>query len=99
MVKLIMTWDIRAGKETQYLEFVTRDFAPALMKMGIQPTEAWYTVVGNGPQILAAGVAEDMESMLNTLDSPEWADLHEKLAEYVTNFKQKVVKHSGRFQM
>ena len=50
MVKLLMTWDIRQGKETNYLEFFTREFAPALVKMGVQPTGAWYTVVGNGPQ-------------------------------------------------
>ncbi len=99
MVKLLMTWDIKPGKETAYLEFITREFAPALMKMGIQPTDAWYTVVGNGPQILAGGVAEDLETMNQILDGKDWHELQEKLAGYVVNFKRKVVAHTGRFQL
>ena len=99
MVKLLMTWDIKPGKETAYLEFITREFAPALMKMGIQPTDAWYTVVGNGPQILAGGVAEDLETMGQILEGKEWQELHEKLSSYVINFKKKVVPHTGRFQL
>ena len=99
MVKLLMTWDIRQGKETNYLEFFTREFAPALVKMGVQPTGAWYTVVGNGPQIMAEGVAEDLETLVAVLEGKEWLEWQEKLQRYVTNFKKKVVPHSQRFQM
>jgi hypothetical protein len=99
MVKLLMMWDIKPGKETAYLEFITREFAPALGKMGLQPQNAWYTVVGNGPQILADGVAEDLETMTQILEGKEWHELQEKLAGYVINFKKKVVPYSGRFQL
>ena len=99
MVKLLMMWDIKPGKETAYLEFITREFAPALSKMGLQPQNAWYTVVGNGPQILADGVADDLESMTQILEGKDWHDLQEKLAGYVINFKKKVVPYTGRFQL
>lgn len=59
MIKLLMSWDIRQGKESEYFEYVVQEFAPKLMRLGIQPTEAWYTVYGNGPQILTGGVVED----------------------------------------
>jgi hypothetical protein len=36
-----MSWDIRPGQEQTYFEFAMQTFAPALMKMGWQPTEAW----------------------------------------------------------
>lgn len=98
-MKLLMTWDIRPGRETAYLEFATREFAPGLVKLGIEWTDAWYTVVGEGPQVLAGGVAKDMETMTNILETEEWAKLEEKLKTYVMNYKRKVIPHTGRFQL
>ena len=98
-VKLLMTWDIRPGQEQTYFEFAMQTFAPTLMKMGWQPTEAWYTLYGEGPQILSAGTTENPEQMRDILDSSEWAELKKKLLEYVTNFQYKVIPASGRFQL
>jgi hypothetical protein len=99
MVKLLMSWDIRPGRETEYFEFVVREFAPGIMKLGIRPTEAWYTVYGNGPQILTGGVAEDLRTMQQILVTDEWKELLEKLMEYVLNFQHKIVAATGRFQL
>ncbi len=99
MIKLIMTWNIREGKETEYLEFLTRDFAKSIMAMGIQPTDAWYQVWGHGPQVLAGGVTDDLESMQKALDSDEWKALQKKLQQFVVNLKVKVVEASGGFQL
>jgi hypothetical protein len=99
MVKLLMSWDIRPGRESEYFEFVVREYAPTLTRLGIQPTEAWYTIYGDGPQILTGAVTEDLQSMRAVLQSKEWQDLHEKLMKYVTNYRQKVVQASGRFQL
>lgn len=98
-VKLLMSWDILPGQEQTYFEFAMQTFAPALMKMGWQPTEAWYTLYGDGPQILTAGVTDSVEKMRQILDSDEWEDLKRRLLEYVTNFQYKVVPATGRFQM
>ena len=46
MIKLLMSWDIQAGREQPDFEFIVQDFAPGLMRLGLQPTEAWYTVYG-----------------------------------------------------
>jgi hypothetical protein len=99
MVKLLMTWNIKPGSESDYFEFVVREFAPGIMKMGVQPTEAWYTVFGDGPQILTGAVAEDLETMQEILASEEWQKLKGKLFEYVTNFDFKIVRATGRFQL
>jgi hypothetical protein len=99
MVKLLMSWDIKSGREQPYFEFVVREFAPGLMRLGLQPTEAWYTVYGDGPQILTGAVAEDIDTMRKILAGDEWTQLREKLLEYVSNFGQKVVTASGRFQL
>jgi hypothetical protein len=99
MVKLLMTWNIKPGSESDYFEFVVREFAPGIMKMGVQPTEAWYTVFGDGPQILTGAVAEDLKTMQEILASEEWQKLKGKLFEYVTNFDFKIVRATGRFQL
>jgi hypothetical protein len=99
MVKLLMSWDIRPGQESEYFEFVVREFAPGIMRLGIQPTEAWYTVYGDGPQILTGGVAEDLQTMQQILAGDEWKELQDKLMGYVTDYRQKIVVATGRFQL
>ncbi|GAP62746.1 hypothetical protein ARMA_1169 [Ardenticatena maritima] len=97
-MKLLMSWDIRPGKETAYLDFITSEFAPRLIELGLEPTDGWYTVYGNGPQVLMGGITDDMETMREILSSDEWQELYEKLMEYVTNFSYKIVPATGRFQ-
>jgi len=98
-VKLLMSWNIRPGQEQTYFEFAMQTFAPALMKMGWQPTEAWYTLYGEGPQITTAGITDNVSKMREILDSEEWQDLKTQLLQYVTNFEYKVIPASGRFQL
>ncbi len=98
-IKLMMSWDIRPGQEQTYFEFAMQTFAPALMEMGWQPTEAWYTLYGEGPQIMTAGITDSVDKMRDILDSGEWEELKSQLLEYVTNFEYKVIPATGRFQM
>ena len=99
MVKLLMSWNIKPGAENDYFEFIVREFAPGLMKLGVQPTEVWYTVVGEGPQILTGGVAEDIDTMTAILANEEWDDLRGKLFEFVTDFQYKIVRATSKFQL
>lgn len=99
MVKLLMTWDIKKSKEPAYFEFIMKEFTPGLMKLGLQPSEAWYTVYGTGPQILTGGITENLQEMKEILDSNDWKELKEKLLGYVTNFQEKVIPATGRFQL
>ena len=99
MIKLLMTWDIRPGKESEYFEFVVQEFAPKLVKLGVQPTEAWYTVYGEAPQILTGAVTEDRKTMDAILGGDEWKALRDKLLTYVNNFNYKVVTATGNFQL
>jgi hypothetical protein len=98
-VKLLMSWDILPGQEQAYFEFAMQTFAPGLMQLGWQPTEAWYTLYGKAPQILTGGVCDSVDKMREILDSPQWEELKSRLMEYVSNFQYKVVPGTGRFQM
>lgn len=99
MVKLLMKWDIKSGQEQPYFEFVMQEFAPGLMRLGLQPTEAWYTVYGSGPQILTGAVSNDLPTIRQILAGDDWRQLRDRLLQYVSNFSQKVVEANGRFQI
>jgi hypothetical protein len=98
-VKLLMTWDMVPGREQEYFEFLVREFVPGMQKLGIQPTEAWFTTYGDAPQMLTGFVAEEMDVMQNALQTEEWAVLSDQLFKFVTNFSAKVVQASSGFQM
>jgi hypothetical protein len=99
VIKLIMTWNIREGKEREYLQFLENEFQKSLLEMGIQPTDAWYAVWGQGPQVLAGGVTEDIESMEDALRTETWAEFRRKLGNLVTDLDYKVVESTGGFQL
>ena len=99
MIKLIMTWNIREGKETEYLDFLNRDFARLIIAMGVQPTDAWYEVWGHGPQVLAGGITDDLDSMEKALSTDEWKKFQERVQEFASDFRYKVVESTGGFQI
>lgn len=99
MVKLLMKWDIKSGQEQPYFVFVMQEFAPGLMRLGLQPTEAWYTVYGSGPQILTGAVSNDLPTIRQILAGDDWRRLRDRLLQYVSNFSQKIVEANGRFQI
>ena len=73
-----------------------REFAPGLMQLGIEPAEVWYTIFGNGPQMLTIGEVNSLEKIHAILQSSEWKKLHGKLLLYVTNYAQRVVSQNSR---
>ena len=97
-VKLLMTWDILPGQAQEYFEFIVREFLPGMQKLGVEPTDAWYTAYGDGPQIVVGGVSPGMEAMEKFLTSAEWQSISEKLMNYVENFSYKIVRAKGGYQ-
>lgn len=98
MVKLIMSWNIKPGKEQQYFEFVVQELAPGLTRLGLRTVEVLYTVYGDAPQIVTYVVAQDLDTLQQILQSPDWHALQERLFEYVTDYQQKIVRATGRLQ-
>jgi hypothetical protein len=98
-VKLLLTWDILPGREQEYFEFVVRDFIPTVQRMGMEPSDAWYTMYGNEPQIMAVIQVANLNTLQQVLDSSEWKELAQRLLDYVENFEYKVVQARSGFQM
>ncbi|NLX11576.1 MAG: hypothetical protein GXY36_18170 [Chloroflexi bacterium] len=98
MIKLLLTWDIKPGQDQEYFEFMVREFAPGVTRLGMTTTEAWFAVYGDCPQMLIEGVTQDLDTMRTLLQSDDWAALYEKLLHYVDNYQQKIVRASSGFQ-
>jgi hypothetical protein len=98
-VKLIMTWDILPGREQEYFEFVVRDFIPGMQKLGLEVSDAWFTMYGEQPQIMAAAQMSNLTSLNRVLGSTEWQDLTSLLLDYVENFQHKIVPAKAGFQI
>ena len=98
-IKLLMTWDILPGREQEYFEFVVRDFIPGVQRMGMEPSDAWFTMYGNKPQILAVVQMPSMNELQSILSSTDWKDLTQRLLEFVENLNLKVVPARSGFQM
>ena len=98
-VKLLMTWDILPGREQEYFEFVVRDFIPGMQRMGMEPSDAWFTMYGEQPQIMAALQIASINALQRILDSSDWQDMVQRLLDYVENFNYKVVQARAGFQM
>lgn len=98
-VKLIMTWDILPGREQEYFEFVVRDFIPGMQKLGLEVSDAWFTMYGDQPQIMAAAQSSSLASLNRVLASGEWQELTRLLLDYVENFQHKIVSAKAGFQI
>jgi hypothetical protein len=98
-IKLLMRWDIRPEKESEYFEFLVHEFIPALNRLGIEDILVWYTAYGDREQKLAEGVVPSKEKMREILSSEEWLNLTGKLQSYVVHYNLKAVPASKGFQI
>ncbi len=98
-VKLLMTWDIQPGREQEYFEFVVRDLIPGMQKLGLEPSDAWFTMYGEKPQIMTSAQMPNLGSLNKVLESPEWEDLRKMLLDYVEDFEYKIIPARTGFQL
>lgn len=97
-VKLLMTWDISPGREQAYFEFNAKEFVPRLMRMGLKPTDSWFTLFGDAPQVSVGWVSEDRLLVHSAVKSEEWERLQSELTGLIDNFTYKVVPAGAHFQ-
>jgi len=94
-----MSWNILPGREQEYFEFVVREFIPEIQQLGLETTEAWVTVYGDQPQILAAAKTTNAEDLRQIILSQEWDALTTRLLDYVKDLEFRTVQERPGFQM
>lgn len=97
-VKLLLSYDIRPGKENGYRRFVLEDLLPKAQEIGLTPTDAWHTAYGNYPTRLIGFVAEDLDVAHAAVSSAEWKKLLGQLDGYAAGISQRLVRFRGGFQ-
>ena len=98
-VKLLMTWDIIPGREQEYFEFVVREFIPGVQRLGMEPSDAWLTMYGKQPQIMAAMQMPTLNALEIALNTSEWESLVRQLSDFVEDYRYKIVPARGGFQL
>lgn len=98
-VKLLLTWDIISGREQEYFEFVVREFIPELQQLGLEPSDAWFTIYGDQPQITAEVQATNLAAIQRILKTAEWTSLVNRLLDYVENYTTKIVPARSGLQL
>jgi hypothetical protein len=97
-VKLLLSYDIRTGRENAYRRFILEEFLPQAQTLGLVATDAWHTAYGNYPARLIAFVADNLETVQTARASEPWGSMMKKLAGYTINLTERVVRLRGGFQ-
>jgi hypothetical protein len=97
-VKLLLSYDIRTGRENAYRRFIVEEFLPQAQALGLVATDAWHTAYGNYPARLIGFVADDLNAVRAARASEEWRAMMRKLEGYTGNLTERVVPLRGSFQ-
>ncbi len=97
-VKLLIAYSLKPGREEIYYRFMMAEFLPSLQDMKFTMAEAWQTAWGNYPQRLIGLLAEDRAAVEETLASPRWREIEDKLIHYVTDYQRRLVPARSGFQ-
>lgn len=98
-VKLVISYDMKPGREEACQRYVVTQLAETLNEFGFQFTDAWYTVWGNGPQMMGCGLLDDIDAARKLLQSPDWQRVVDGLRPFANNFRARVIKPAAAFQI
>lgn len=97
--KLLVTLNSHPRHERELFHHI-RELVNKLSPLGLELTDAWYTVYGEAPEVLLGFIPrKGMEEQLaGIITSEEWENAIEEFKQYVTDYEQRVVKATGGFQ-
>ena len=97
--KTLLTWNVRPGKDREHFQQI-RVFVRKLSTIGLELEDAWYTIYGGAPQILIGIVTQEKgeEQLESALKSEEWQEILAELAQYITDYRQRIVNRTDHFQ-
>jgi hypothetical protein len=97
-VKLLLSYDIKGGRENAYRRFVVEEFLPKAQELGLVPTDAWHTAYGKYPTRLLGFVADDLATARTAMASDDWKAIIQRLQGYTINLSHRLVRFRGGFQ-
>ncbi len=97
--KLLMHWNIRHDRESEYFEFLVNDFIPGMNKLGLHNIEVWYTAYGDCEDKMVSGMMETAVSLRALAAADEWMYLTDALNEFVYDYSEKIISATRGFQL
>ncbi len=94
-LRLILTWNIRPGREQAYSMFVNDRLAPGLVEIGLPPHDVYYTAYGRVPQIMVVLDVMDEATLQRAMQSSQWQQLKQELLQYIENYQERIVRAHG----
>ena len=91
-LRLILTWNIRPGREQEYSMFVNDRLAPGLVEIGLPPHDVYYTTYGRVPQIMVVLEVPNPDVLQQAIATPQWKELKQELLAYIEDYQEKIVK-------
>ncbi|MBW6486580.1 MAG: hypothetical protein K0B01_10585 [Syntrophobacterales bacterium] len=99
MFLFVQQWEIIKGKEDDYSTFILRKHLPAMAKVGLNIIGGFHVILGSGPRITSAAMADDFLSMQMAWQREEFIEVTKELNNYVANYSNAVLKDTGRVDM
>lgn len=90
-VKFNQMWDIVSSKKDAYETYVTEHFYPKLEELGIQVAGEWEVLIGDGPRIICEGRANQVQTLVSTLQSKAFREMRQELKQYVENYQTRLL--------
>ena len=97
-VKLLLSFDIKGGRENAYRRFILEEFLPKAQELGLLPTDAWHTAYGKYPTRLIGFVADDLPTAHAIMARAEWKEMMQRLHGYTLRLSHRLVAFRGGFQ-
>ncbi len=90
--QMILTWDIRPGREQEYSEFINNRLAPGLVEIGLPPSDVFYTAYGKAPQIMVILDVPNQETLKKAVGTKRFANLKQDLMELIDNYDERLIE-------
>ncbi len=88
MSTIFFCWDIRSEKEREYRDFISNEYLPSLAKLGVDVTDGWYKMAGDGSQVIYLGESDDAATAMKALESREYRAIETRLNTFVENYNR-----------
>lgn len=90
-VKFNQLWDIVCRKKDEYEKYVTEEFYPCLEKLGITIAGEWEVLIGDGPHIICEGRAQEINRLVENLQSKTFRMARLGLKRLVENYESRIL--------
>jgi hypothetical protein len=88
-------FNINAADYYEYISFSENDHIPTMQNFGITIVGRWSVIVGATPYVISEGRAEDLATIGEMLENPQYHKLTLKLLKMVSSYGCKVLVPSG----